>query len=241
MYKKYFKYLKHIIISDIGLNEQDNIEKKKILCIGTGGLGAPVLTYLPLMGINKIGIVEFDKIDITNLNRQFIFNIKNLGEEKIIHVKKYIKNINKNITTTIYKTKLSLFNAITIIKDYDIVIDCTDNSESKMIISDTAVKLNIPVVHASIYGFEGYVSIFKKKTFCYRCLNKTYKNLEYIEYGVIGAMAGIVGCIQAIETIKLLIKNKSFTTLESKIMILDFKNLNIKILNVKKDRYCQIC
>ncbi len=241
MYKKYFKYLKHIILSDIGIKKHDELEKKKVLCVGTGGLGSPVLTYLSSTGINKIGIVEFDTIDITNLNRQFLFNIYNVGEKKIIYAEKHVKHINENIQITLYKKKLSHFNAINIIKEYDIIIDCTDNSESKMIISDIAVKLNIPVVHASIFGFEGYVSIFNKNIFCYRCLCKNYKNLEHIEYGVLGAVAGAIGCIQAIETIKILIKNNSINTLESKIMILDFKNLNIKILNVKKYENCQIC
>lgn len=110
-----------------------------------------------------------------------------------------------------------------------------------MIISDMAVKLNIPVVHASIFGFEGYVTIFNKNIFCYRCLCNNYKNLEHIEYGVLGAVAGAIGCIQAIETVKILIKNKSVNTLESKIMIFDFKNLNIKILNINRNKNCQIC
>ncbi|HIH2762676.1 MAG TPA: HesA/MoeB/ThiF family protein [Candidatus Azoamicus sp. MARI] len=241
MHKKYFQYLKHIILSDIGIKGQDELIKKKVLCVGTGGLGSPVLTYLSLAGINKIGLVEFDKVDVTNLNRQFLFNIKNVGQKKIDCTKQYIKNINTDIKVNSYKKKLSYFNAINIIKKYDIILDCTDNSESKMIISDISVKLNIPVVHASIFGFEGYVSIFNKNIFCYRCLCKNYKNLQHVEYGVLGAVAGVIGCIQTIETIKLLIKNKFFKTLNSKIMILDFKNLNIKILKVNKDENCSIC
>lgn len=241
MYNKYFKYLKHIILSDIGIKGQDELEKKKVLCIGTGGLGSPVLTYLASTGINKIGIVEFDTVDITNLNRQFLFNTNSLGKKKITYAEKHVKHINVHAQITLYKKKLSYFNAITLIKDYDIIIDCTDNSESKMIISDMAVKLNIPVVHASIFGFEGYVTIFNKNIFCYRCLCNNYKNLEHIEYGVLGAVAGAIGCIQAIETIKILIKNKSVNTLESKIMIFDFKNLNIKILNINRNKNCQIC
>lgn len=241
MYNKYFKYLKHIILSDIGIKGQDELEKKKVLCVGTGGLGAPVLTYLSLAGINKIGLVEFDKVDITNLNRQFLFNINNIGEKKITCAKKYIKNINIYSNISLHKKKLSYYNAINIIKNYDLIIDCTDNTESKMIISDIAVKINIPVIHASIFGFEGYISIFNKNIFCYRCLCKNYKSLEHIEYGVIGAVAGAVGCIQAIETIKILINKNSIRTLESKILILDFKNLNIKILKVNKNNNCHIC
>ena len=165
MYNTYYKYLKHIILSDIGIKGQDELEKKKVLCVGAGGLGSPVLTYLSSAGINKIGIVEFDKIDITNLNRQFLFNIKNVGKKKITYAEKHVKKINKNIHLTLYKEKLSYLNAINIIKNYDIVVDCTDNSESKMIISDIAVKLNITVIHASIFGFEGYITIFKKMFF----------------------------------------------------------------------------
>lgn len=241
MYNKYFKYLKHIILSDIGIASHDKLEKKKILCIGTGGLGSPVLTYLLLTGIKNIGIAEFDTIDITNLNRQFIFNSEDIKKKKIDRVKKYIKNINKEIKPIFYEKKITYQNGIKIFKSYDIIIDCTDNSESKMIISDLAVKLNIPVVHASIFGFEGYVTIFNKNTFCYRCLCKNYKNFEHIEYGVLGAVAGAIGCIQVIETIKFLLKKDTLKTLESKIIILDFKNLNIKVLKINKNPVCEIC
>lgn len=241
MYNKYFNYLKHIILSDIGIESQDTLENKKVLCIGTGGLGSPVLTYLLLTGINKIGIAEFDTVDITNLNRQFIFNTEDIGKKKIDCTKNYIKKINKDIKPILYKKKITYQNGIKIFKLYDVIIDCTDNSESKMIISDLAVKLNVPVIHASIFGFEGYISIFKKNTFCYRCLCKNYKNSEHIEYGVLGAVAGVVGCIQVIETIKILLKKNIFTTLESKIMILDFKNLNIKIIKINRNPHCEIC
>lgn len=241
MYKKYFKYLKQIIISDIGLTGQDKIEKKKILCIGTGGLGSPVLTYLILAGIKNIDIIDFDEIDITNLNRQFLFNYLDIKKKKVTCAKKIAKKHNKYLKINAIKKKISYANAIKIFKNYDIIVDCTDNSETKMIISDSAVKLNIPVIHASIFGLEGYLTIFKKNIFCYRCLCQNYKNIENIEYGVLGAVAGVLGCMQAIETIKLILEKKSLINLESKIIILDFKNLNIKILKIYKNYNCTIC
>lgn len=241
MYKKYFKYLKQIVLSDIGINGQDLLEKKKILCIGAGGLGAPALTYLTLAGIRNIDIIEFDKVDITNLNRQFIFTQSHINQKKILCAKNYVKTHNSIIKTKIYNTKLSYSNAIKLFNGYDIILDCTDNSESKMIISDSAIKLNIPIIHASVFGFEGYITLFHKNIFCYRCLCKNYKNIEHIEYGVIGAIAGILGCMQAIETIKLILEKKTLTTLKSKIILLDFKSLNIKILNIKKEKSCSIC
>lgn len=244
MYKDYFPFLKNIILSDIGIKGQDLIKNKKILCIGTGGLGSPVLTYLPSIGIKEIGIIEFDKVDVTNLNRQFIFNDSDINKKKIICAKAYLKKKKENLKIKTYEKKLSYSNSFNIFKKYDIVIDCTDNIESKIIISDSAIKLNIPVVHASVFGFEGYISILKRNILCYRCLYENYKSSEYIEYGILGPIAGAIGCIQVIETAKLILnslKNKEFNTLESKMLILDFKKLNIKVLNILKKKKCKIC
>lgn len=234
MYKKYLTSLKQIILSDIGIKGQDAIAKTKILCIGTGGLGSPVLTYLLAAGITKIGISDFDKVDISNLNRQFIFKKIHIGEKKIKIAKNYITNINNKINVQTYK-KITYSNCIKIIKNYDLILECTDNYESKLIVSDCALKLKINVIHASVFGFEGYITLLKKGS-CYRCLNNNYIASKYTDYGIVGAVAGAIGCIQTIEAIKIILNIH-----KNELIFFDFKNNTFKKQNLKKIKKCSIC
>lgn len=234
MYKKYFYHIKQIILSEIGIKGQDKINKTKVLCIGTGGLGSPVITYLLATGIKNIGLSEFDKIDESNLNRQFIFKKNNIGEKKIKIAKTYIKDINKNINLKTHG-KINHSNCIKIIKNYDLIIECTDNYKTKLIISDCAIKLNISLIHASVFGFEGYITTIKKG-YCYRCLKKNYSISKYTDYGILGAVAGAIGCIQIIETIKNILN-----IYKNELIFFDFKNNIFKKIKLSKIKKCTIC
>ena len=238
MYNVYSRHLRHIVLPSFGITSQDVLKKSKILCVGTGGLGSPVITYLTMLGVGNIGIIDFDYVETSNLNRQFIFKDNDIGKSKVLLAQKYIKNLNKDIHISVYNTLLNHNNCLHLFKNYNVVIDCTDNLNAKLLISDSAIKINIPVVHGSIFGFEGYVTIFNKNYNCYRCTYSSIKINNCIDYGVFGPTAGIIGIIQASETIKILL-NKNIT-LKSKLLIIDLENLKFKCININKKK-CIIC
>jgi len=245
MDKFYTRYIRHIILPDIGLKGQDVLKRSKVLCVGAGGLGAPALIYLAAAGVGSIGIVDFDVVSVSNLNRQIIFNQLDIGKSKAVCAKRYISRLNSSINVDIHELRLSYSNCPDIICNYDIILDCTDNLESKFLINDLAIKFNIPLVHGSVFGFEGYVSVFVDNSACYRCLYHSFADLECVSHGIIGPVAGIVGSIQALEVIKLLLarsnKNIFLSHLVSRLFILDFKMLDFRFLDIKKHINCGIC
>lgn len=239
MYNKYLRYLRHIVLPEFGIKNQDKVIKSKVLCVGAGGLGSPAITYLSLLGVGHIGVIDNDKIEHTNLNRQFIFKEKDLYKNKAKIAKKYIKNLNSEINVKIFENKLQLNNCKKIIKNYDIVLDCTDNLKTKFILNDKCMELEIPIIHGSIFGYEGYVTVFKKGYNCYRCIYNKIKINQCIDYGVFGPIAGIIGIIQASEAINLIINDKS--NLLSKILFFNIKNLRYKLIKIKKEINCTTC
>ena len=244
MYKKYFRYIRHLILPNIGFKGQDILKKSKVLCIGAGGLGSPALIYMASAGIGNIDIIDFDTVSTSNLNRQIIFNQNDIGKIKVVCAKEYILKLNKYINVNIYNTRVSLLNSINLIKRYDVVLDCTDNLETKFLINDIFIKSGIPVIHASVCGLEGYISIFTKKTFCYRCLYSNFNNNNYLNYGVLGPVAGIFGSLQALVAIDLLLykfKIKNIHNFFNKIMLMDLSSFKINVLKINKNNTCNIC
>lgn len=243
-FRKYHKYIRHIILKDIGFLNQDILEKSKILCVGAGGLGSPAIIYLLYTGIKNIGIIDFAAVSESNLNRQIIFNQNDVGKKKIFCVKKYIKKLNKKINLKTYDFKLSNKNCVEIFKNYDLILDCSDNLETKFLINDFSSKLDIPFIHGSVYGFEGYIAIFSKKYGCYRCLFDNAKNISNLNHGIMGQTAGIIGILQSlIAIIFLLNKNNSnfIKNLCLNLLTFDFKNLNFGKFLIKKKKKCKIC
>jgi len=244
------RYSKQIILSDIGITGQNKLKNSKVLCVGIGGLGSSVLMYLSSMGIGTIGIVDMDNIELSNLHRQVIYNTTDLGKNKVKIAKKYVEKLNPSVVINTYNLKLIENNIINIIRKYNIVIDCTDNLETKYLINKYAMKFNIPMVYGALFGFEGYVSVFIREKSCYFCLYKNIPSL-YVptcsESGVLGVVAGIIGNIQALETVKLILNdynsydNEKFSNLISKLLIFDSKFLSFKILNFSKNDNCPIC
>ncbi|MCB1711091.1 MAG: HesA/MoeB/ThiF family protein [Candidatus Riesia sp.] len=238
MYTEYNKYLRHIVLPEIGIENQDKISTSKVLCIGAGGLGSPAITYLTMLGVKNIHVIEFDNIDETNLNRQFIFKEKNIGKKKSSCVKKHVKELNSKTNIEIYNKKLNYQDAIKLFSDYTVILECTDNTESKLLISDAGIKSNVPVIHSSIFGFEGYICIISKNNMCYRCIYSKLNFNECIDYGVFGPIAGIMGILQASEAIKIILNKDSI--LKTNLLLCNLITLSFDMIKIKKN-LCHTC
>lgn len=204
------RYNKQIMIPEIGLKGQEKLKNGRVLVVGAGGLGCPVLLYLTVAGIGKISVVEFDMVDETNLQRQVLYGSSDVGKLKSIIAKNRLEHLNSLVELEIINLRLDSSNALDILKDCDVVVDATDNLESRYIINDACVILDKPMVHGSIYKFEGIISVFNYKGGpTYRCYNPQAKNSDYknphpADVGLFGVLPGITGTYMANEVIKIL-------------------------------------
>ncbi len=204
------RYNRHIILSEIGQNGQDKISNAKVLVVGVGGLGCPVLLYLTAAGIGTIGIIDFDVVDESNLQRQVLFGTSSLGKNKAKTAKKRLSDLNNTITINAYPEKLTHKNAQNLFKDYDIIVDGTDNFDTRYLINDATLLTNKPLVYGAIYKFEGQVSVFNYSNGpSYRCLFPNPPKKDSIpncsEIGVLGVLPGIIGSLQANEVLKIVL------------------------------------
>lgn len=204
------RYKRHIILSEIGQIGQDKISKAKVLVIGAGGLGCPVLQYLTAAGVGTLGIIDFDVVETSNLQRQVLFGTSSLGKNKAIVAKARLQDLNEDIKIIAYPEKLTHQNAIALFNQYDIIVDGSDNFETRYLINDACIITNKPLVFGAIYKFEGQVSVFNYKNGpSYRCLfpNSPEKNSipNCSEIGVLGVLPGIIGNMQANETLKIIL------------------------------------
>lgn len=239
------RYIRQIILPEIGEKGQMKISNASVLCIGAGGLGCPALLYLAAAGIGHIGIVDFDEIDETNLQRQILFTTSQIGKNKAEVAKEKLLSLNPSIKITAYAQELNQENAQNLFENYDIIIDGTDNFSTKFLINDAAIKTGKPYIYGSISGFDGQVSVFGiSEAPCYRCLfSQTPKGPipNCAEAGIIGAVAGIVGITQAMEAIKLIINDRAFVPLIGKIWTIDMHSMETKILSLSKNLSCPTC
>lgn len=235
------RYSKQIILKKFGIMGQKKIMSSKVLIIGMGGLGCPLALYLSGLGIGKIGIVDNDKIELSNLNRQIIYNYNDIGKYKVDVAKKRIKNINKNIYIKSYKLRLSKNNILNIIKDFDIICDGTDNFETRLLINDFCLKKKKILISAAVSGFDGHIFKFnfKKKTPCFRCympeLPPNDNNCE--TEGVTPTLTGIIGTLQANEVLNSILFNNPDN--EKKMIILNSKNMNFRRVRLTKNKKCK--
>ena len=204
------RYSRHLIMPEVGMEGQLKLKQAKVLCIGTGGLGAPLGLYLAAAGVGRIGLVDFDRVDFTNLQRQILFGTGDVGRPKIEAAADRLRDLNPEIQIDRFETHLSSENALDILKDYDIIVDGTDNFPTRYLVNDACVLLGKPNVYGSIFRFEGQVTIFGYPDGpCYRCLYPEPPPPGLVpscaEGGVLGVLPGIVGSIQAAETLKLII------------------------------------
>jgi adenylyltransferase/sulfurtransferase len=223
-------------LSQREIRRYGKLKQAKVLVVGAGGLGCPVLQYLSVAGIGKIGIVEFDKVDETNLQRQILYGSLDVGKLKSIIAKNRLEHLNSLIEFEIFNLKLDASNAIGIIKKFDIIVDATDNYEVRYIINDSCVILNKPMVHGAIYKFEGQVSVFNYKGGpTYRCYNPNFntgdfKNPRPADVGLMGVLPGITGTYMANEVIKII--SGSGNVLSGKILVFNILNNSYCIINV---------
>jgi molybdopterin/thiamine biosynthesis adenylyltransferase/rhodanese-related sulfurtransferase len=242
--KEIERYSRHLIMPEVGMDGQLKLKQAKVLCIGTGGLGAPLGLYLAAAGVGRIGLVDFDKVDDSNLQRQILFSTKDVGRPKIEAAADRLRGLNPEIQIDTFDTMLSSENALEILKDYDIVVDGTDNFPTRYLVNDACVLLKKPNVYGSIFRFEGQATIFGyREGPCYRCLYPEPPPPGLVpscaEGGVLGVLPGIVGSIQAAETLKLIIgKGES---LVGRLLLFDALAMRFRELKLRKNPDCPIC
>jgi len=238
------RYSRHLILPEVGVVGQEKLREAKVLCIGSGGLGSPIILYLAAAGVGKLGIVDFDNVELSNLQRQIIHGEDWVGKSKNESAKSSVKALNSDIKITTYNERLTSQNAMEIIKDYDIVVDGTDNFSTRYLVNDATVLLKKPNVYGSIFRFEGQASVFfAEKGPCYRCLYPAPPPPGMVpscaEGGVLGILPGIIGLIQSTEIIKLIL-NKG-DSLIGRLLLFQAMPMKFRELRLKKDPDCPVC
>ena len=231
------RYNRHIILSEIGQNGQQKLSEAKVLVVGAGGLGCPVLQYLAAAGIGTIGIIDFDTVETSNLQRQILFGSSSLGQNKAIAAKNRLEDLNHTIVIRAYPHKLDFQNAPELFEQYDIVVDTTDNFKTRYLINDTCVLTNKPLVFGAIYKFQGQVSVFNFENGpTYRCAFPHYPGKDTSsncsEVGVLGVLPGIIGTMQANEVLKIILGIGK--VLSGKLLCYDALTAQSTALRVKK-------
>ncbi|HMD84979.1 MAG TPA: molybdopterin-synthase adenylyltransferase MoeB [Terriglobia bacterium] len=238
------RYSRHLIMPEVGMEGQLKLKQAKVLCIGAGGLGSPLALYLGAAGVGKLGLVDFDVVDFTNLQRQVIHGTSDVGRAKLDSARDTLLEINPNVEIETFQTRLSSDNALDIFGEYDIVADGTDNFPTRYLVNDACVLLGKPNVYASIFRFEGQASIFyAEQGPCYRCLYPEPPPPGLVpscaEGGVLGVLPGIMGCIQAMETIKLILGRGE--SLIGRLLLFDALAMKFRELKLRKNPDCPIC
>ena len=235
------RYSRHLIMPEVGVAGQEKLKAAKVLLIGTGGLGAPVAMYLAAAGVGTIGLVDFDVVDVSNLQRQVIHGTKDIGKKKIDSAEETMRDINPLIHIIKHEVALSSANALEILKDYDIIADGTDNFPTRFLINDACVLLNKPNVYASIFRFEGQATIFAAEGGpCYRCLYPEPPPPGLVpscaEGGVLGILPGVVGLLQATEVVKLILG--AGEPLIGRLLLYDALAMKFRELKLRKNPEC---
>lgn len=238
------RYSRHLVIPDVGIEGQHKLKAAKVLIVGAGGLGSPIGMYLAAAGVGKLGIIDYDTVNISNLQRQVIYSIDDVGKKKTDAMKHKLQKINPDIEIEAYDVKLSSENALVIIKEYDVIADGSDNFATRYLVNDACAILGKPDVYGSILRFEGQVTVFdSKKGPCYRCLYPEPPVPGSIptceEAGVLGVLPGIIGSMQANEVIKYIIGKGEL--LVGRLMMFDALKMTFKEITLKKDKNCPVC
>ena len=238
------RYSRHLIMPEVGLKGQQRLKAASVLMIGTGGLGAPLGMYLAAAGVGRLGIVDFDVVEASNLQRQIIHGTKDIGRRKIESARDRLRDINPHIDIETHETRLTGDNALRLFKNYDIIVDGTDNFPTRYLVNDACVLTGKPNVYGSIFRFEGQASVFwAEKGACYRCLYPEPPPPGLVpscaEGGVLGVLPGIIGAIQANETIKLILGSED--TLVNRLLLFDAWQMKFRELKLRKDPQCPVC
>lgn len=237
------QYNRHLILDKIGEEGQLKLKKAKVLVIGAGGLGCPVLQYLTAVGVGNIGIIDDDEIDQSNLQRQILYTIDDIGLSKAETASKRLSKLNPFVTFTVYKEKLTRANAIQLFENYDVIVDGSDNFSTRYLTNDASLLTNKPLVYGAIFKFEGQVSVFNyKKSATYRCLYpsppKPDESPNCSEIGVLGVLPGIIGSLQANETIKIICETGE--VLANKLLMYDTLSMRQMILKFERTEKAEV-
>jgi len=238
------RYSRHLIMPEVGMEGQRKLKAARVLMIGTGGLGAPLGMYLTAAGVGHLGIVDFDVVEASNLQRQIVHGTKDIGRPKIESARERLQDINPHVEIETYETRLTSENALELFREYDIVVDGTDNFPTRYLVNDACVLTGKPNVYGSIFRFEGQASVFwAERGACYRCLYPEPPPPGLVpscaEGGVLGVLPGIVGAIQANETIKLILGGGE--PLINRLLLFDAWKMRFRELKLRKDPDCPVC
>ncbi|MGA7078011.1 MAG: molybdopterin-synthase adenylyltransferase MoeB, partial [Terriglobales bacterium] len=238
------RYSRHLIMPEVGMEGQQKLKAAKVLCIGAGGLGSPLALYLTAAGVGTLGIVDFDVVDYTNLQRQIIHTTNDVGRKKLDSAAEKLKAINPFLNLRTFDMKLTSANALELFREFDIVADGTDNFPTRYLVNDACVLTGKPNVYGSIFRFEGQASVFATKDGpCYRCLYPEPPPPGLVpscaEGGVLGILPGLVGVIQATETIKLILGQGD--SLAGRLLLVDALGMKFRELKLRKNPECPIC
>ena len=238
------RYSRHLILPEVGIEGQQKLKAARVLCVGTGGLGSPLAFYLAAAGIGTLGLVDFDVVDASNLQRQIIHSTKDIGRKKLDSAEEKLLALNPALKVVKHDTMLSSANALEILKDYDVVADGTDNFPTRYLVNDACVLLAKPNAYGSIFRFEGQASVFATKEGpCYRCLYPEPPPPGLVpscaEGGVLGILPGLVGVIQATEVIKLILGKGA--PLIGRLLLVDALSMRFRELKLRKNPECPVC
>ncbi|MFM1767895.1 MAG: hypothetical protein RJA22_424 [Verrucomicrobiota bacterium] len=239
------RYSRHLILPEVGMAGQKKICSTSVLCIGAGGLGSPIAMYLAAAGIGKIGLVDFDTVDFSNLQRQIIHGTEDVGRHKGESARDTLRSINPGVEVVLHSVRLSSENALEILGQYDIVVDGTDNFPTRYLTNDACVLLGKPNIYGSIFRFEGQASVFAPKLGgpCYRCLYPEPPPPGMVpscaEGGVLGVLPGIIGCIQATEILKMALGKGS--SLVGRLLLFNALDMKFREVKLRRDPQCPLC
>ena len=239
------RYSRHLILPEVGLSGQKKICSASVLCIGAGGLGSPIAMYLAAAGVGKLGILDFDAVDFSNLQRQLLHGTEDVGSPKTESARQTINRLNPNVQVVVHNTRITSENALAIIRPYDIVVDGTDNFPTRYLTNDACVLLKKPNVYGSIFRFEGQASVFAPHLGgpCYRCLYPEPPPPGMVpscaEGGVLGVLPGIIGTIQATEILKLALGKGS--SLVGRLLLFNALDMKFRELKLRRDTQCPVC
>ena len=238
------RYQRHILLPEVDVAGQAKLLESKVLCIGAGGLGSPAALYLAAAGVGTIGMIDMDVVDASNLQRQILHNMDRIGERKVDSAKKTLTALNPDVNVVTYDVRLGADNIIDIFSGYDVILDGTDNFPTRYLVNDASLKLDIPVIHGSIFRFEGQASVYMPHEGpCYRCQVPEPPPAELApscsEAGVLGVLPGIIGSIQAMETIKLLLGLGDL--LVGRLLAYDALEESFRTFRVNRDPECAAC
>ncbi|HEX4601461.1 MAG TPA: molybdopterin-synthase adenylyltransferase MoeB [Gemmatimonadales bacterium] len=243
-HEEILRYSRHLILPDVGVEGQKKLKAARVLVVGAGGLGSPAALYLAAAGVGTLGLVDFDVVDKTNLQRQILHGTAGVGTPKLESARARLQDLNPNVQVELFETRLTSENGLDIIGEFDIVADGTDNFPTRYLVNDACVLLGKPNVYGSIFRFEGQASVFyAKQGPCYRCLYAEPPPPGLVpscaEGGVLGVLPGIIGSIQALETIKLIVG--AGASLVGRLLLFDALKLEFRELALAKDPACPVC